>query len=242
MKTDISDFHNTQSGRCWIVGNGSSLNSTPLEEIQEPTFGMNSIHLICDKTTWRPTYYTNFKRKGSIEVIQKTIQPVLELGVPCIVNSRYAPVNVESWFPKGYFDNLYALSYAHIDFRNPNEFDWMENPYWVFGYGTGTYASCQIACWMGFEEIIFVGHDMNWRGWDISGDTNHFAKNYSEGFSEPLNEEQAFHIGKRMLTSHEAIKARCEERGVKVFNATIGGELEVYPRVDFYEVCHSGNK
>ena len=37
---------------------------------------------------------------------------------------------------------------------------------------------------------------------------------------------------------HEIIKKECDKRGIEIFNATIGGKLEVYPRVDIREVLH----
>ncbi len=35
---------------------------------------------------------------------------------------------------------------------------------------------------------------------------------------------------------HEHAKAWCDERNIQVLNATLGGDLKVYPRVDFYSL------
>ena len=35
---------------------------------------------------------------------------------------------------------------------------------------------------------------------------------------------------------HEIIKKECDRRGIKIFNATVGGKLETYPRVEIREV------
>lgn len=44
--------------RHWLIGNGSSLNHTPLELLKgEISWGMNRIHLHYRTTLWRPTYY-----------------------------------------------------------------------------------------------------------------------------------------------------------------------------------------
>jgi hypothetical protein len=43
--------------RCFIVGNGASLNKTPLDLLSgDVSFGMNMISLIFDRTPWRPDY------------------------------------------------------------------------------------------------------------------------------------------------------------------------------------------
>ena len=38
---------------------------------------------------------------------------------------------------------------------------------------------------------------------------------------------------KRSLDAYEKLKVYAEERGVKIYNATRGGALEVFTRVDF---------
>jgi hypothetical protein len=36
--------------------------------------------------------------------------------------------------------------------------------------------------------------------------------------------------------AHIATKRVCEAKGIETYNATIGGELDVYPRVDIHEI------
>ena len=35
---------------------------------------------------------------------------------------------------------------------------------------------------------------------------------------------------------HTHAKEWCDERGIKIFNASLGGSLEVYERVDFFSL------
>ncbi len=45
--------------RIFLIGNGPSLNKTPLELLEdEYTFGVNRIYLLFDRINWRPTFYT----------------------------------------------------------------------------------------------------------------------------------------------------------------------------------------
>ena len=61
MNHKISSFESTHSGeRLFIVGNGPSLQQTPLSSIQnEYSMGMNKIHEIYTQTDWRPSFYIN---------------------------------------------------------------------------------------------------------------------------------------------------------------------------------------
>src|SRR3990167_8981678 len=44
--------------RHFIIGSGKSLLSTPLDALEgEVTWAMNRIHLLYDRTSWRPTFY-----------------------------------------------------------------------------------------------------------------------------------------------------------------------------------------
>jgi len=57
-------------------------------------------------------------------------------------------------------------------------------------------------------------------------DPNHFTENYRE---KPKDNRYA---NEEITKSHVAAKKILSDRGVNVYNATVGGELEVYPRVD----------
>lgn len=61
-------------------------------------------------------------------------------------------------------------------------------------------------------------------------DPNHFADNYRE---RPKDNTYA---NLEILKSHMAAKRILAERGVDVYNATVGGELEEYTRVDIKDV------
>lgn len=57
----IQKFKNSQYGKkCFIIGNGPSLQCSDLEKLAEkniPCFGLNLIYSIFGKTNWRPQYY-----------------------------------------------------------------------------------------------------------------------------------------------------------------------------------------
>lgn len=97
------------------------------------------------------------------------------------------------------------------------------------------YTAAQMAAYMGFRGIFLIGADhhfrvsQNNRGEIVVDDS---VKDY---FTDHYNEDRAKlyipNTEKRTLT-YLAMKIHCEKRGIRVCNATRGGKLEVFPRVD----------
>jgi hypothetical protein len=92
---------------------------------------------------------------------------------------------------------------------------------------------------MGIREIYLLGVDFNFsepsekkgRILISEGESNHFHPNYrnpGEIWAEPKLHQQK-------KAFEEAGKA-VEKMGGRVFNATRGGKLEVFPRVNFNEL------
>jgi len=64
----------------------------------------------------------------------------------------------------------------------------------------------------------------------VTGFTDgHFASSYADHVIPPNANEE-------LRKSHVVIKRICDANGIGVYNATPGGELEVYPRVDLLQV------
>ena len=89
----------------------------------------------------------------------------------------------------------------------------------------------QIASWTHkkpyeFDEIILLGCDLGFTG----DGTDHFCKDYYDYKNDiilPAMREED------MIYAHEIAKANTR---IPIYNATIGGSLEVYPRVDIRKV------
>ena len=98
------------------------------------------------------------------------------------------------------------------------------------------YTAAQLAAYMGFKEIYLIGVDhhfhisQNNAGEIIVDDS---VKDY---FSEKYNtDKENLYIPntEKSTLTYVAMKEQCERRGIRVFNATRGGKLEVFKRVDF---------
>ena len=89
---------------------------------------------------------------------------------------------------------------------------------------------------MGFTEIYFIGVDhhfhisMNNKGEIVVDDK---VKDYfTDKYNEDKDKLYIPNTEKSTLT-YMAMKRQCDQRGIRVCNATRGGRLEVFERVDF---------
>ena len=79
----------------------------------------------------------------------------------------------------------------------------------------------QLAVYMGFSEIYLLGTDCC----QYDGEKQHFVSNYSI-------EKSILHIDD-MFLAYQSAKKYADAHGIKIFNATRGGDLEIFERVDF---------
>jgi hypothetical protein len=96
----------------------------------------------------------------------------------------------------------------------------------IEGY-TVTYAAIQLAAYMGFLNIYLLGVDFDYSG-DTSKGENHFIKSYmKEGEVFQATDEN------KALLAYQKAEQFSREHGFRIYNATRGGKLEVFERVDF---------
>ena len=102
----------------------------------------------------------------------------------------------------------------------------------VFWGGSVAYdLTLQIAAYMGFQEIYLLGMDHHNVG-SVADARNHFASDY---FSD---EEREVYKGvtadfDSMDLAYQKAENYSREHGFRIYNATRGGKLEVFERVDF---------
>jgi hypothetical protein len=76
---------------------------------------------------------------------------------------------------------------------------------------------------MGFSEIYLLGADCDYKKMGTVG--NHFYKQEVKDGNPFINE--------LVFAAYECAKQYADEHGIKIYNATRGGKLEVFERVDF---------
>jgi hypothetical protein len=83
---------------------------------------------------------------------------------------------------------------------------------------------------MGFKEIYLLGVDATVPG-KYHDDTSHFCKDY---ISKSKTSLMCFIDEPRL--AYRAAKEYAENKDITIYNATRGGELEVFQRVNFDEL------
>ncbi len=108
-----------------------------------------------------------------------------------------------------------------------------------------TMVAIQLAYYMGFSEVYLVGvdHSYQFKGTPHAeqvsegDDPNHFAANYfGKGFRWHLPDlegsELAYRVAKHIF----------QTSGRRIFDATVGGKLEVFPKVAYPSLFESRPK
>jgi hypothetical protein len=217
--------------RCFLIGNGPSLRAedlTRLYERGEICFAFNRIYNIFDQTPWRPSYYISQDEKmlqGCAEIVYRT-----EMGVKLVpVNMKWfhdIRLKTASWF---YMEAPQEENGKPLQFSD-------EVPRLLYNSSTGMYTAAQFAAYMGFKEIYLIGVDhhfhisKNSRG-EIVVD-NSVKDYFTDKYNEDKDKLYIPNTEKSTLT-YVAMKEQCEKREIRVYNATRGGKLEVFERVDF---------
>lgn len=222
---DLLNLKNKYLGkRCFIIATGPSLR---LEDIHllnnEYTFAMNSVCMLFDKTKWRPNIYA-IQDENVYEKVEKILLNNKE-GV-------FVSSNIQKRFPKSKIFSAFPLNskYNYFDYRYTDKLHvkFSDDAYsMVYDAYSITFSIIQIAIYMGFKEIYLLGCDCNQK----VGEKNHFIE-----IGHVEERQKLSTSAERNIFSHEKIKNYCSERDIKIFNATRGGALEVYPRVNLEEV------
>ena len=235
-KKDISSFRQKYRGqRCFIIGNGPSLNSHDLSLLKdEVTFAVNSFYLKTQETGFFPTFYLAEDSK----VIEENKAEILSY------NPKYKifPSTYMDVFPEN--DNTFFINanWGYYVKKSPNycvpRFS-VDAGREVFCGQTVTYLSMQLAFYMGFSEVYLIGMDFDYiipaehivNGNLITSttdDPNHFHKDYfgkGKTWKDPKLD--------RVATSYRMAKIIYESVGRKIYNATNGGKLNIFPSVDY---------
>jgi hypothetical protein len=218
----IRSYKNRFRGkRCFIIGNGPSLNNMDLSPLREEyTFGLNRIYLLFPKIGFNTTFLVSVNRL----VIDQFSHELAQMDIPVFLGWRAR--------------NLYDPSQNDIYINNRTNLlnfsrvaDW-----YVYEVGTVTYVAMQLAFYMGFEKVILIGLDHtfsvegkpNQQVVSTKADRNHFDPNYfGKGIRWNLPDlnlsEKAYRLAKHAF----------EEDHRSIVDATVDGHLQVFPKTSY---------
>lgn len=213
----LLDYKNIHKGeRCFIIATGPSLTMADIESLKdEYTISMNSICKLYEQTDWRPTYYA-IQDNHVFEKMQDTIRIHKEVPVFISDNIKRKYKRDSDWieFPTDTMYHSYDMKLGNYYAKFSD--DCYEIVY--DGYSIA-YSCIELAVYMGFKEIYLLGTDCTY-----TGEKEHFidsgVEDRSRKFATP-----------KLIVGYEKAKEYADTHNIKIFNATRGGVLEVFPRV-----------
>ncbi|MEO0487298.1 MAG: 6-hydroxymethylpterin diphosphokinase MptE-like protein [Pseudomonadota bacterium] len=207
-----------------VVGNGPSLNKTPFDEFAHvPSIGMNKIDLLFEKTVWRPEVIVCINN-----IVAQQHQDVFAASdIPVFVG----------WKARRMMKAQNRDKINYIDLTASNDFATDGSR----GFGssaTVSYIALQMAYWMGADPVIIFGIDHSFK---FTGDKATYQKR--EGDDENHFHPDYFKSGSVWGTPDldqsevEYLLARraFEADGRTVYDATIDGKLQIFPKITLDE-------
>lgn len=217
--------------RCFIIGNGPSLRQTDMTLLKdEITFGANRLYMLFERLGFATTFYlvtdpnivTHYHRDIDRVPSQKFLRPY---------HRQFFPLSRNAF----YIRDLTAM--APLFAFRPARGLWTA--------GTVTYVALQLAYFMGFDTAILVGVDHSYneaksyrtgevpRGERLvltaqGTEGNHFSPDYYQpGVPWVVPNLEHTELAYRMA------KFAFERDGRRVLDATVGGRLQVFPKVAY---------
>lgn len=234
-KKNIKSYKNKYLGkRCFIIGNGPSLKVADLDKLcNEYTFASNRIYYMFAKTKWRPTFYCVQDILVAKEISENIVTASFEAETTFIRMKAYSSIN-ESLKK---INNLILIPLIPTNSDKKINFSDKADKYLSDGWNV-TYMSLQLAAYMGFSEIYLLGVDFSYpiqkdnSGNIISVDNTISAHFYKT--EDDKNKRNVELFRDKTLSYYKAAEIYSKKSGkFRIFNATRGGKLEVFERIDF---------
>ena len=230
---ELKQFKNIHCNkRCFIVATGPSFTIEDINLIKgEISFSMNSIYKVFDKTDWRPDYY------GIVD--GDVFRRIKDELVNIKLSSSFYPDKYINWNQEGGFAVPLRQGIGYNAFVRKI----IPKRFWTSSLSTdisklvyeGTsvvHFLMQIVFYMGFKEVYLIGTDCN-----FFGDTKHSSLLNYKGSDHMGNSAEDIYNG--LMDDYRLALEYANKNGIKIFNASRGGMLEMFPRVQLEQVLMS---
>ena len=227
---EVEKFRGIHQGEsCFVIGLGPSLKMEDIMTLKESglsTFSVNLITRCFKETGWKPDFYVITDSNAfKDEEMQGTEE----------ASSQYSFLSDASkdFWKKNQSSKNIRL---HVRFNVPDKeeeiFSEDVSRLCADG-GTCIYICLQLAAYMGFQNIYLLGIDLA----DTQGGKKNAVK-YSH-FYDP-NPDAGYLWVDMILKGYRAARKYADSHGIHIYNATRGGYLEVFDRVDMDSLFTGG--
>jgi hypothetical protein len=243
LKKNIIIKDRYKGNRCFVVGNGSSLNEMNLKLLKnEYTYVVNNFLRHKDLNYIAPTFYSEIgplneiitlpsDHPYNIDPYYRRIDEVLKpLNTILFFRSDFKKfiednnlfLGKEIFYLQSDSCNVFNTTELEDDISKPNS----------FMNGVIFSAICNCA-YMGFKDIFFIGNDCDYYRKRSEG---HFYKNPIPSSLDNKSNEELFLANYRILKAWRITGAHFKNKGINIYNAGIGGDNDVFDRVNFYDL------
>jgi hypothetical protein len=159
-------------------------------------------------------------------VIQQSKAQIEALNCCSFLSYRFAKDQIKP------LDHIYFISAGNKNHEFKFQTDITDT---IFEGYTVTYVAMQLAYYMGFDQVFLIGVDHNYitKGSPneqqlLSGsDPNHFDSNYFGNQQWHLPDLDGSEV------SYQLAKYFYHRAGKQIYDATLGGKLNIFPKIDF---------
>jgi hypothetical protein len=226
--------------RVVIIGNGPSLNQLDLTQLKpEYTIAVNGIFYASEQMGFDPTIYV----VEDTAVMRDNLDAIKEFHA----GHKFFPSIYRHMVGEHPNVSYFMMNRGFYEPRSPDfcvpRFS-TDPSQCLFSGQSVTLINLQLAYHLGFEEVVLIGMDFSYTvpadalvEGDVitstSGDPNHFHPDYfgpGKVWKDPKLE--------RVLANYALAKQVFEASGRRIVNATAGGKLELFERVQYDRLFH----
>jgi hypothetical protein len=221
--TELQGSHRGE--RAFIIGNGPSLRDTDLSKLRNDfTFGLNRVYLMFPTLDFQTSCLVSVNDL----VVEQCWREMQALSIPRFFSwrsRRFLPAELSGGDVPTFLYTTYESPRFARDARGR-----------LWEGATVTYVALQLAFHLGFQQVILVGVDHQFATQGEANktvvsdgdDPNHFSPGYfGRGFRWQLPDLATSEIAYTMARDAYA------RAGREVLDATVGGHLRVFPKVEF---------
>jgi hypothetical protein len=209
--------------RCFIIGNGPSLNTMDLRPLaREATFSLNRGYLLYDRIGAPTTFHV---------VVNPLVAAQWTGDLERLANTKLISWSLRRLFPRDADIIYWGRPTASMTPRFAQQ---ATRDIW--SGATVTYVALQLAYAFGFNPVILIGVDHRYQGEGkpheevVAGsqDPNHFDPSYfAQGVRWNLPDLETSELSYTLARHYYHLDSR------EILDATVGGTLTVFPKVDY---------
>jgi hypothetical protein len=233
--------------RCFVIGTGRSLRTQNLAPLSnEITFVVNEFCQHPLVGAWQPTYYSlidpglfDLEEPSNVVFFRELRQRVWNstFFVPIYY---HGPLDTRGLIEREGILGSASVFYVALDQPHSRERSFeVDLTGFVHSVWNVVQLNILVALFMGCSPIVLLGLDHDWLA--SRSETNHFYTKdilrWTLNRRPPQYQDRSYRaLMERQLQlwhHYETLAMIAAQRGITIMNATAGGFLDVYPRVDF---------